>query len=149
MSGLEVIGIVASVVGIIAAAGKVAELFNNVAPSFTQLQPNAKALATEVSSTKIVLGALQNLLLTPNLVPEGRRDMVQLSHLVVLLTNGALLLSDIEALLTKLGKPADVFRSRLKWGPRETELGVQYQRVSSFRENMAMMLSIFSMVKRV
>jgi hypothetical protein len=142
MSGLEVIGIVASVVGIIAAAGKVAELLNSAAPSFTQLQPNAIALSTEVSSTEMVLSALQGLLLTPDLVPEERRDMVQLSQLVTLLTNGALLLSDMEALVTKLGKPVDVLRSRIRWGRKEKELGVLYQRLNSFRGNMAIMLSI-------
>jgi hypothetical protein len=138
----EVIGVAASIVGIIAAAGKVAEILNKVIPILTHLQPNAIALSSETTSIKIILTALQQLVADPNVIPRKRKDLVQLDQLITILTDGVLLFSQLEALVSALGGPTDVIKSRMRWGLKEKELGVLYTRVLSFEGSVSVMLNI-------
>jgi hypothetical protein len=138
----EVIGVAASIVGIIAAAGKVAEILNKVIPILTHLQPNAIALSSETTSIKIILTALQQLVADPDVIPRKRKDLVQLDQLITILTDGVLLFSQLEALVSALDGPTDVIKSRMRWGLKEKELGVLYTRVLSFEGSVSVMLNI-------
>lgn len=138
----ELIGVIASVVGIVAAAGKVAELLSNAVPGLTKLQSNAAALLSETESTKIVLGSLQRLLEDLDGVAIERRDMVLIDQIVTLLTTGVLLFSELENLVSKLGLPRKGLRSRTRWGQHEKELGNFYQRLSSFKSNITILLNV-------
>jgi hypothetical protein len=139
---MEAIGIAASIVGVIAAAGKVGEILSDVLPSLTRLQHNAVALSSEVRSTEIVLCILQKFVAEPTTIVSKRRDLIQLEQLLAILTDGVLIFSELEALVTMLGTPADALRSRLRWGRREKELGVLYTRLCSFKGTMSLMLNI-------
>src|SRR5689334_2412527 len=100
---MDPLSVAASIIGILAAATKVVELLKPVISGVTEAPKNASVLCSRVENSRTVLAALQKLFNNLNATPRKRKELIPLDHLIIALTNGVLLFSELEALVLQLG----------------------------------------------
>lgn len=83
--------------------------------SFRLLRTPLRALLAEVNSSKIALSALQVVLEDIDSAPRKRRELIQVSQLITILTNGALIFSELEPLVLQLGTSTEKWSTLIQW----------------------------------
>jgi len=134
----------AAIIGILAAAGKVAETLGPIVSAYVNAPKHAQTILAEVGHTRTILSSLQALL--DNLVtsPSRRKELIQVDQLIAALTDGVLLFSKLEALVSRLGEadPKASTRIRARWARHKSELDALISRLVSFKISMDLMLNI-------
>jgi hypothetical protein len=136
------LSVAASIIGIIAAAGKVAE---TLGPFISTVKDTTKIAATifaEVNSSKIVLSALQVLLDDIDSAPRKRRELIPVSQLVITLTDGAFIFSELESLVLQLSNSTEKWSTRIQWARKKDTLVVFATRLQLFKSSISVMLNI-------
>ena len=137
---MEVLGVAASIVGILAAAGKICEILVPIASSLGD-KHNAKAIWSEVDSTRMILLSLQQLVNNLETVYLDHVDMVQVSNLRATLNEGNSLFSEVESLVSQLGTAEDR-RSQMRWARQSGKVVSLISRMQGFKLTISVMLSI-------
>lgn len=136
------LSVVASIIGIIAAAGKVAETLGPLISTVKDTTKSATTIHAEVNNCKIILSALQVLLEDLGSTPRKRRELIQVSQLVTILTDGALIFSELEPLVSQLGTSTEKWSTRIQWARKKDALEVLTKRLELFKGSINVMLNI-------
>ena len=139
---MDPLSVTASIVGIIAAAGKVVEILGPIVSSVKGAQSSAKLVWAEVESCVVILSALQRLFDKLDSVPEKRKQLVQLDHLVATFDYGVFLFEDLERLVVRFDSAPETIKSRVKWGYHEKDFAALLSRLQYFKSSMTLMLNI-------
>ncbi|KAH7350277.1 hypothetical protein BKA66DRAFT_476671 [Pyrenochaeta sp. MPI-SDFR-AT-0127] len=137
-----VLEVAAAIVGILAAAGKVAETLGPVVLALRQTTKSVGAVLSEVNNAKIILVALQAFLDDLNAAPRRRRQLIQIDQLITALTDGVLLFSELESLVTRLDNPDFALPKRLQWVWNDKEFTSLISRLQNFKNSIILMLNI-------
>ena len=129
-----------STAGIIAAAGTVVEILGPLV-SGTKDATNARKICAEALQTQVTLLALQKTLDDLELIPQKRRVLILVGQLIVVLTDGVTLFSELEALASKLGGSAK-FRVRIQWAVNDKASASILQRIQRFNDSTRLISNI-------
>ncbi|KAF2180666.1 hypothetical protein K469DRAFT_458159, partial [Zopfia rhizophila CBS 207.26] len=139
---MEPLSVTASIVGILAAAAKVVEILGPAISRLKEAQPSAKAICSEINNSITILSALQKLFDNPDVVPQTRKDLIQLDQLIATFTDGVLLYSELEALVLQLGTATDTWRSRIQWARKEKDFASLLLKMQYFKSSITAILNI-------
>jgi hypothetical protein len=129
----------ASIIKIFAAAGKIAETLGPVVSTFQDVTKHTASVLSEVNSSRIILAALQKYLADLSLSPRLRRGLIQVEQLVVTLTDGFLLFSELEELVLRL---TDTDLNRIRWAMNDHKFTTLIARMQCFKNTIIVMLNI-------
>ena len=127
---MDPLSVAASIAGLLSAAGAVTKV---LAPYVTAARETPKITVqvnSEIQSITIILSALQSLARNFGSVPVQRAALIQVDHVVAVLTGGVLIFSDLEVVVRSLDSLGDfsvsitrlALRSRLQWARKESEI---------------------------
>lgn len=149
----EALGLAASIVGLLGAAGKIIEIVGPIVSSIKDVARITAPIHTEVVNCRIILQALHGLLesldnngLTAKV--QLRAALIQVDHLVSVLTEGVLLFSELESLVLSCGECYDAsepvaFQVRMKWARNEKGASDLLVRLQGFKSSTTVILNIF------
>jgi hypothetical protein len=139
---MDPLSVTASIVGLLGAAGKVIEILGPILGAIKDIKKVASTVYSELVNLKIILSALQKWLDDLNYAPRARMALIQIDQLVAVLTDGVILLSELEAIVQPLGEFRDVIRCRIQWSRREAGLQANLSRLQIFKSSISLMLNI-------
>ena len=96
----------------------------------------------EINNSVIILSALQKLFDDPDLIPQKRKDLIQLDQLIATFTDGVFLYLELEALALQLGTTTDTLRSRIQWARKEKDFASLLSRMQYFKSSITAILNI-------
>ena len=139
---MDPLSIASSVVGLLAAAGKIIEILKPVISTLKDSAKTATIIHSEVNSSRIILSALQVLFRDLDAAPCRRRDLIQIDQVIATLTDGVLLFSELEALVTRLGPATESLLTRIEWARKEKTLNILVARLQNFKGSISVILNI-------
>lgn len=147
---MDPLSVAASIAGLLSAAGAVTKALAPYVAAARETPKVAVQVHSEMQSITIILSALQSLARNLGSVPVQRAALIQVDHVVAVLTDGVLIFSDLEVLVTSLGSPGDLspsitrlsLRSRLQWARKETEISLILARLQCFKSSASLILNI-------
>ncbi|KAK0705666.1 hypothetical protein B0H67DRAFT_523585 [Lasiosphaeris hirsuta] len=146
---MDPLSVVASITGLLSAAGAVARVLGPYIAAARDSAPKiAVQVNSEVQSATIILSALQSLAQNMASVRAQRAAIVQIDHVVAVLTDGVLIFSELEAAVGSLSLgdfsiTRLALRSRLQWARKETDFASLLARLEGFKSSIALILDIF------
>jgi hypothetical protein len=139
---MDPLSVTASIVGILAASGKVIEIIGPVVGALKDTAKSAATVHAEVSSSRIILSALQRLFADLGNTPVKRRELIQIDQLIATLTDGILIFNELEPLVVRLGSSTENLRARMRWALKGDPLESFVFRMQLFRSSISVMLNI-------
>lgn len=143
------LSVAASIVGILAAAAKIVEIVQPFISDVSNAPKIALTVHTEVSHIQLVLKSLRYFLqdLAAS-TSSGRASFVQVDHIIILFTDGVILFSELESLLSPLkipngGHPQARLRQRVLWASKKNAISEVMARMQTFLTSLSAVLNIF------
>lgn len=143
---MEALGAAASIAGLITAAGELAKILKPYISAAGEAVPQiALQVHSEVQNTRAILAAVESL--TKNLSSAKNKSLVQVDHIVTVLTDGVLVFSELEATVGSLSNYESSglklpLRSRLQWARKEDVFKCLLGRLQGFKSSLSLMLTI-------
>ncbi|KAK4209267.1 hypothetical protein QBC37DRAFT_391391 [Rhypophila decipiens] len=147
---MDPLSIAASIAGLLSAAGAVTKALAPYVAAARETPKVAVQVHSEMQSIAVILSALQ--VLTRNLgsIPMQRAALVQVDHVVAVLTDGVLIFSDLEDVVKSLDSLGDLslsitrlsLRSRLQWAWKESDITSLLARLQGFKLSASLILNI-------
>jgi hypothetical protein len=134
--------VAAAIIGILAAAGKVAEVLAPVITAYGDSVRNAAIMHSEISNARFTLVSLHALFDNLSEAPQRRRKLIQVDQLIISLTDGVLLFSELEAFVTGLDCPSKSMSARIIWAWKDDQMALLVSRMQRFQISMSLMLNI-------
>lgn len=139
------LSIASAIVGILSAAGQVIKILGPYVSAARDTPMTAATVRSEVINFRILLSALQGLLDNLDVATGARTSLVAIDDLVLVLTDGVLIFSELEASVSSLnatgtGRPS--LSLRMQWVRREKELSAIVNRLQSFKSSVLLLLNI-------
>lgn len=140
------LSVAASVVGLLTAAAAICKVLAPYAAAARDTPQIALQVRAEIEEASIALASLQGLASNLAALPTQRTLLIQVDHLVAILTNGVLVFSDLETCVGDL-PPLDpsttpALRRRLQWTKKESDLKPILGRLQGFKASVSMILGI-------
>jgi len=109
----------------------------------TKNAPKAvRDIQMEVSEMRLALISASDLLAAFDNVPHGRKKMVQLEHLVLVLTQIFDTFSELRHLLARFSHIPKALWARIKWAWLQSKVGDLMQRLRSQKGSLSLILNI-------
>ncbi|KAK3357849.1 hypothetical protein B0T25DRAFT_540378 [Lasiosphaeria hispida] len=145
---MDPLSVAASIAGLLSAAGAVAKVLGPYIAAARDTPKIAVQVNSEVQSATIILSALQSLARNMASVRAQRAAIVQIDHVVAVLTDGVLIFSELEATVGSLSLgdfsiTRLALRSRLQWARKEAEFTSLLARLGGFKSSIALILDVF------
>ncbi|KAL2205613.1 hypothetical protein CC79DRAFT_1371416 [Sarocladium strictum] len=139
------LSIASAIVGILSAAGQVIKILGPYVSAAKDTPMTASTVRSEVINFRILLSALQGLLNNLDAATGARTSLVAIDDLVLVLTDGVLIFSELEASVSSLdatgtGRPS--LSLRIQWVRKEKELSAIVNRLQSFKGSVLLLLNI-------
>jgi hypothetical protein len=138
------LSIVTGVVGLIQASYAVSKLLAN----FIGLVKNAPAQAaiavSEINETRLVLEQLQNFVLRFETADESRTALVQVDHLVDVISGCVTTYSEFEAALDRATKRSMTLADRAKWVWEEEKIDGLVTRLQRHKSSLSLLMTILT-----
>ena len=152
---MDPLSAVASIAGVITAASKIIDVVSPYTAAKKRAPEIAAQLHSEALATKTILISLQHLVTSlsndrDTLCFEGRyASLIQVDHLVAILTEGVLLFAEFESALQLLpplevNGPGNRWLSSVQWVRRKGSLLVILERLQAFKQSVGCILSILN-----
>lgn len=140
------LSVAASVAGLLTAAAAICKVLAPYAAAARDTPQIALQVRAETEEASIALASLQGLASNLATLPTQRTLLIQVDHLVAILTNGVLVFSDLETCVADL-PPLDpsttpTLLRRLQWTKKETDLKPIVARLQGFKASVSMILGI-------
>lgn len=132
----------ASIIGILAAAGKIAETLGPIVSAFHDVTKHTAAVLSEVNNSRIILAALERYLDDLSTSRRMRKELIQVDQIIIALTDGVLLFSELEALVLRHTGPNNAASNRLRWAMNDEKFAALVSRMQCFKGSTAVMLNI-------
>jgi hypothetical protein len=146
---MDPLSVAGSIVGILAAAAKVIEIVEPYVTSTKDAPKIAVSVYSEVNRVRTVLSSLQDILenlSNPSISPT-RAAFVQIEPLIVTFTDGVLIFSEMESVVTPLMPPDKSqglpLMQRLQWAAKKNTISNILDRLQRFLISLSAMLNIF------
>ncbi|KAK0747087.1 hypothetical protein B0T18DRAFT_165014 [Schizothecium vesticola] len=140
------LSVAASVAGLLTAAAAICKVLAPYASAVRDTPQVALQVRAEIEEASIFLGTLQGLASNLATLPTQRTLLIQVDHVVAILTNGVLVFSDLETCVGDLPTPdvssAPALRRRLQWTRKENDLKPILGRLQGFKASVSMILGI-------
>lgn len=140
------LSVAASVAGLLTAAAAICKVLAPYAAAVRDTPQIALQVRSEIEEASIALASLQALASNLAALPAQRTLLIQVDHLVAILTNGVLVFSDLETCVGDL-PPVDpsttpALLRRLQWTKKESDLKPILGRLQGFKASVSMILGI-------
>ncbi|KAK1749688.1 hypothetical protein QBC47DRAFT_333265 [Echria macrotheca] len=147
---MDPLSVVASIAGILSAAGAVTKVLAPYLAAARETPKLAVRVNSEVQSVTIILSSLQRFAQNLASVPLQRAALVQVDHVVAVLTDGVFIFSDLEDVVGSLSPGGEfsvritrlALRSRLQWARKESEITSLLARLQAFKSSASLILNI-------
>ncbi|KAM7203201.1 hypothetical protein V8F20_004143 [Naviculisporaceae sp. PSN 640] len=147
---MDPLSVAASIAGLLSAAGAVTKALAPYISAARETPKVAVHVHSEIQSITIIISALQGLAQNLESVPVQRAALIHIDHVVAVLTDGVLIFSELEVLVTSLrslGNPSASItrlslRSRLQWARKESEIASILARLQGFKSSASLILNI-------
>lgn len=139
------LSIASAIVGILAAAGQVIKVLGPYVSAAKDTPMTAASVRSEVVNFRIILSAFQGLLDNLNITAGTRTGLVPIDDLIIVLTDGVLIFSELEASVSSLdatGTERPSLTLRIQWARKEKELSAIVNRLQSFKGSILLLLNI-------
>jgi hypothetical protein len=140
------LSVAASVAGLLTAAAAICKVLAPYASAVRDTPQIALQVRAEIEEASIFLGTLQGLASNLAALPTQRTLLIQVDHVVAILTNGVLVFSDLETCVGDLPTPdvssTPALRRRLQWTRKESDLKPILGRLQGFKASVSMILGI-------
>ena len=148
---MDPLSVAASIAGLLSAAGAVTKALAPYIAAARETPKLAVQVNSEIQGITIILSALQGLAQNLGSVPVQRAALIQVDHVVAVLTDGVLIFSDLEDAVRALNPFGDFsvsitrlgLRSRLQWARKESEITSLLARLQGFKSSASLILDIF------
>ncbi|KAF2178273.1 hypothetical protein K469DRAFT_695583 [Zopfia rhizophila CBS 207.26] len=134
---MDHLSVAGSIVGILTAVGRVAEIVEPFVSTTKDAPKIAVSVHNEVNRVRMVLSPLQGILetLSSSSTSTTRAAFVQVDELVVTFTDGVLMFSELESILSQLKMPDPTqieLRYCLQWAWKESAISEVLERLQKF-----------------
>jgi len=138
------LSIAASVAGLLSVAGKISTVITSFVLSVTDVPDSARTALFAVDGMRLVLSSIRQLLDRLSEMRRDRKEMIHITHLVVVFRETILSLSALEAIVCPAAgngaKPSKW--DRAKWLLEEEKISRAVQSLESHRALLSTMLNI-------
>ena len=138
------LSIAAGVIGILTAAAQISSLLINFTRASIDAPDQARIIATEVSDTSGILSHLQSFLLGKEFLDRSRTSLLQVDHVVTIVSGCVLTFSELEKLLDELKVENLSVLDRTKWARKETAIAALVQRLQNHKASLSCMLNVLN-----
>jgi len=142
------LSVAASIAGLLSAGAAIAKALGPYVSAARETPQVAFHVHSEVQAATIILSALRSLAQNMASVSRKRAAMIELEQVIVVLTDGVFIFSDLEAAIKTLPVPASssvtrmALRSRVQWAWKEIPLNSLLSRLQSFKSSISLILGI-------
>jgi len=138
------LGIAASMAGLLSVAVKVGTVITSFISSVDDVPESARTALTAVEGMRLTLTSVKQMTDNQFQVPPGRKEMIHVRHLVVILREVILAFSDLEAIIVPLGGFGEGISvwDTMKWLLEEKNISRAVQRLVSHKTSLSLMLNI-------
>lgn len=138
------LSIAAGVVGVLHAAAEVSSLLIRFTRASKYAPANARQIMTEVSDISGILTHLQSFLLGKEFADRSRTALLQVEHIVTIVSGCVLTFSELEKLLDELKADDLSVLDRIKWARKRTEIMAIVTRLQNHKSSLSLMLSVLN-----
>jgi hypothetical protein len=139
------LSIAASVVGLVTVAGKISAAITSFVLGVADVPESARAALAAVDTMRLTLASVRQLMTKLSQMPRERKEMIHVTHLVVLFREAILSLSELEAIIcpasASVGETTWTWDA-VKWFLQEKRITAAVQRLESHRASLSAMLNI-------
>ncbi|KAM7215680.1 hypothetical protein V8F06_008971 [Rhypophila decipiens] len=147
---MDPLSVAASIAGLLSAAGAVTKALSPYVAAARETPKVATQVHSEMQSITIILSTLQVLAQALGSIPVQRAALIQVDHIVAVLTDGVLIFSDLEDVVKSLDSlgnlSVNIIRlsvwSRLQWARKESEINSLLARLQGFKSSASLILNI-------
>jgi len=139
------LSIAASVVGLVTVAGKISAAMTSFVLGAADVPESARAALAAIDAMRLTLASVRQLMTKLSKMPRERKEMIHVTHLVVLFREAILSLSELEAIIcpasASVGDTTWTWDA-VKWLLQEKRITAAVQRLESHRTSLSVMLNI-------
>jgi hypothetical protein len=142
---MDPLSISASVAGLLALSGSIYSILARFTSSVNDAPRSAHLVMVAVEGMRMALSSVEQLIRTISAVPQRRKALIQLDHLIITLTHSMITFSDLESLVSPFVVDSAAGPStwdRLKFAWQEDRISNSIQRLESHKSSITLMLSI-------
>jgi cell division control protein 24 len=144
---MDPLSIAASIAGLATAASEVANILKPYVSALSNEVPQiALRVHAEVESTRTILAAVERL--TSNLALARNTALIQVDHVVAVLTDGVLVFSELEEAVGELrvdpSSGSLPLRARVLWNRKESTLMTLLGRLQGFKISTNLILTVLN-----
>jgi len=141
------LSIAASVVGLVSVARKISAALTGFVLGVADVPESARAALAAVDAMRLTLASVRQLMTKLSEMPRQRKEMIHVTHLVVLFRQAILSLSELEAIICPANASASVGETTgtwdaVKWLLQEKRVTAAVQRLDSHRTSLSAVLNI-------
>ena len=139
---MDPLSLTATLVGLIAAAQQGYSLLTSFVDGVKSAPDSARSTLREVSDIYLCLKQLKNFLMEGQVAPRSQTCSIMVEQVVVVLTNLAILFSELQEVIDGLG-PEQPIRmiDRIKWLSREGDISKLLLRLQASKASLTLMVT--------
>ena len=136
--------VAAGVIGIMTAAAQISSLLINFTTQSKDAPRQAAIVLTEVTETRSILFHLQSFLLGTEPADQSRTSILQVDHVVAIVTGCVATFSELEEMLDSLKTKGMDILDRIKWARKQSAIMAIVMRLQTHKASLSLMLNIFN-----
>ena len=138
------LSIAAGVAGILTAAGQISSLLIDFIKNTDSAPQDARNVLADVSETSVILSSLQSLILGTDVADRSRTSLLQVDHVIVIVTGCVSTFSELESLLDGLKLEQMGLLDRFKWISEAPRIAGILERLEAHKISLTLMLTILN-----
>ena len=138
------LSIAAGIAGILTAAGQATSLLINFIKNTNSAPQDARDVLADVSETSVILSSLQSFILGTDVADRSRTSLLQVDHIVVIITGCVSTFSELESLLDGLKSEKMDLLDRFKWISRAPKIASILERLKAHKISLTLMLTVLN-----
>ncbi|KAK1752344.1 putative ras-2 protein [Echria macrotheca] len=139
------LSIAASVVGLVSVAGKISTVITSFVLGVADVPESARAALAAVDAMRLTLASVRQLMTKLSEMPRQRKEMIHVTHLVVIFREAILSFSELEGIIcpasASVGETTGAWDA-VKWLLQEKRITAAVQRLESHRTSLSAVLNI-------
>lgn len=138
------LSVAAGVVGSLTAAAQISSLLIRFTKSTKDAPARARYVLTEVSSVSGILAELQSFILGIEYADRSRTSLIQVDHVIAVLSGCVLTFSELQKLLEELKVESMDVLDRVRWFAQEKDVLALVQDLQNHKISLSLMLNVLS-----
>ncbi|KAL8687293.1 MAG: hypothetical protein Q9218_006493 [Villophora microphyllina] len=138
------LSIAAGVVGVLTAAAQISSLLIEFTKNSKNAPQTARIVLSEVSDISGTLSQLQRFLLGNKFAEKSVAALLQVDHVIIIMSGCVLTFSELERLLDKLKADGKGILNRIQWARKEKTIASYIQRLQNHKGSLSLVLHILN-----